>query len=183
MTPSWSLLSYIPVSYSPKSLLCFVPAHPATSHSLAWSLTRPCIAHAPAAFLSSYATSQFLMGGGGLGSLQPVQTLHNKAQLHQGCGFHCSQVGCPTPSKETPSLVPSSLSHPADVLLPSWICSRSAALDIHVTSPLQQQTSQASVTKGFALQMGYNTSLPPTSQHAMKLGLTASPGQDTGRAC
>ena len=33
-----------------------------------------------------------------------------------------------------------SLSRPADVFLPSWSCGRPAALDIHVISPLQQQT-------------------------------------------
>ena len=31
--PSWSLLSYIPVSHSPKSLLFSAPAHPPTSQS------------------------------------------------------------------------------------------------------------------------------------------------------
>ena len=65
------------------------------------------------------------------------------------------------PSKETPGLVPSSLSRPADIL-PNWCQGRPAAVDIHVISPLQQSTlakaastlAKAASTPGHALQVG-----------------------------
>ena len=58
------------------------------------------------------------------------------------------------PSKETPGLLASSLSRPADILLPNWKGGHPAALDVHVISPLQQQTlNEASFTPGHALQV------------------------------
>ena len=38
---SWSLLSYVPVLHSPRSLLCFGPAHPAISPTHPRSSTQP----------------------------------------------------------------------------------------------------------------------------------------------
>ena len=43
-------------------------------------------------------------------------------------------------SIEFPNLISDSLSRPADIYLPTWSRGRPAALDVHVISPLQQQT-------------------------------------------
>ena len=58
--------------------------------------------------------------------------------------------------KEMPSLISDdSLSRPADVFLPTRSCGRPAALDVHVLSPLQQQTlGEAASTSGHVLQVG-----------------------------
>ena len=100
---------------------------------------------------------------------------HSTADLfgdHQeGCGGNGDQISCHnairdilfsaaqsaalTPSKETPSPISSSLSRPADILLPNWNCGRPAAVDTHVISPLQEQTlAETSFTPGHALQVG-----------------------------
>ena len=69
--------------------------------------------------------------------------------------FTAAQSAALAPSKETPGLVPSSLSRPADILLPNWCQGRPAALDIHVISPLQQLTlAEVASTPGHALQVG-----------------------------
>ena len=61
---------------------------------------------------------------------------------------------------ELPSLVPNSLSRPANILLPTWNHGRPAALDIHVISSLQQQTvGEAASTPGHALQVGVQCKL------------------------
>ena len=80
------------------------------------------------------------------------------------------------PSKETPGLVIGSLSRPADVFLPSWSCGRPAALDIHVISPLQQQTlSEASVTPGHALQVGVQRKLTSNLPACREAGVECIP--------
>ena len=57
-------------------------------------------------------------------------------------------------------MIPVSLSRPADVLLPTWSYGRPAALDVHVISPLQQQTINAAAsTPGHALQVGVQRKL------------------------
>ena len=53
--------------------------------------------------------------------------------------FGAAQSAALAPSREMPYLIPSSLSRPADILLPTWSRGRPAALDVHVISPLQQQ--------------------------------------------
>ena len=54
-------------------------------------------------------------------------------------GMSCSVLlSRPAPTKKAPSLVPSSSSRPADILLPTWRHGRPAALDGHTISPLQQ---------------------------------------------
>ena len=58
------------------------------------------------------------------------------------------------PTKEAPSLVPSSCSHPADILLPHWSHGRPAALDVSVISPLQHLTlAGAASLPGHALRV------------------------------
>ena len=74
--------------------------------------------------------------------------------------FSAAQSAALAPSKESLSIVPSSLSRPADVLLPNWSSGCPAALDVHVISPLQQQTIvEASHTPGHALQVGVHCKL------------------------
>ena len=69
--------------------------------------------------------------------------------------FSAAQSEALAPSKETPNLVPDSSVRPADVLLPNWNRSRPAAVDVHVISPLQQQTlAEAASTTSHALQVG-----------------------------
>ena len=59
-----------------------------------------------------------------------------------------------------PNLIPNSLSRPADVFLPTWSRGRPAALDVHVISPLQQQTlGEAASTPGHVLQVGIQRKL------------------------
>ena len=54
------------------------------------------------------------------------------------------------PKKESPSLIPGSTSHPADVFFPCWKRGKPAALDVSVVSPVQQLT-----IKNAAVQLQY----------------------------
>ena len=66
--------------------------------------------------------------------------------------FTAAQSPALSPRREAPSLVPNSLSRPADVFLPHWSQGRPAALDVTVISSLQPQTlQQALSTQGSAL--------------------------------
>ena len=56
--------------------------------------------------------------------------------------FTAAQTAGLTPARETPGLIPNSSSRPADIYLPAWHNGRPAALDVHVISPLQNQTCQ-----------------------------------------
>ena len=74
--------------------------------------------------------------------------------------FAVAQSAALGPSKEVLGLVPSSLARPADVFLPHWYLGRPAALDVHITSPLQEQTiAEAAFTPGHALQAGVQRKL------------------------
>ena len=67
-------------------------------------------------------------------------------------GTSAAQSAALSPRREVPSLIPGSLSRPADVYLPHWSQGRPAALDVTVISPLQHQTlSQAASDRGSAL--------------------------------
>ena len=105
------------------------------------------------------------------GKNMPTVTQHSADTTKQlcaftgsGCGyarlirdvvFCAAQSAALAPSKETPNLVPSSQSRPADILIPNWSRGRPAALDVHVISPLQRQTlGQAASTPGHALEVG-----------------------------
>ena len=86
--------------------------------------------------------------------------------------FSAAQSAALAPSKETPGLLASSLSRPADILLPNWKGGRPAALDVHVISPLQQQTlNEASFTPGHALQVGVNRKLASSLSACRSAGL------------
>ena len=74
--------------------------------------------------------------------------------------FSAAQSAALAPSKETPGLVPCSQSRPADIILANWSCGHPPALDVHVISPLQQQTiAEVSHTPGHALQVGVHCKL------------------------
>ena len=74
--------------------------------------------------------------------------------------FGAAQSAALAPSREMPNLIPNSLSRPADIFLPTWSRGRPAALDVHVISPLQQQTlGEAASTPGHALQVGVQRKL------------------------
>ena len=69
--------------------------------------------------------------------------------------FSAAQYAALAPTKEAPSLVPSSCSCPADILLPHWSRGCPAALDVSVISPLQQPTlAGAASSPGHALRVG-----------------------------
>ena len=66
--------------------------------------------------------------------------------------FSAVQSAALSPRREVPSLVPDSLSRPADVYLPHWSHGRPAAVDVTVISPLQCHTlSQLASLQGYAL--------------------------------
>ena len=66
--------------------------------------------------------------------------------------FSAVQSAALSPRREVPSLVPDSLSRPADVYLPHWSHGRPAAVDVTVISPLQCHTlSQSASLQGYAL--------------------------------
>ena len=69
--------------------------------------------------------------------------------------FSAAQYAALAPTKEAPSLVPSSCSRPADILLPHWSRGCPAALDVIVISPLQHLTlAGAASSPGRALRVG-----------------------------
>ena len=74
--------------------------------------------------------------------------------------FNAAQSAALAPSKKAPNLVPDSSVRPADILLPNWNRGRPAAVDVHVISPLQQQTmAEAASIPGHALQVGVRRKL------------------------
>ena len=74
--------------------------------------------------------------------------------------FSAAQSAAFAPTKEAPSLISGSSSRPGDILLPTWSQGRPVALDVHIISPLQQQTiAGAARTPGYALDVGVNRKL------------------------
>ena len=66
--------------------------------------------------------------------------------------FSAAQTAALAPRKEVPSLIPGTLSHPANIFLPIWQRGQPAALDVTVISTLQQCIVEgAAVTLGYAL--------------------------------
>ena len=69
--------------------------------------------------------------------------------------FSAAQYAALAPTKEAPSLVPSSCSRPADILLPQWSRGCPAALDVSVIPPLQHLTLVgAASSPGHSLRVG-----------------------------
>ena len=90
--------------------------------------------------------------------------------------FTAAQSAALSPAREASGVVPDSLSRPADILLPTWSQGRPAALDIHVISPLQQQTVHgAASTPGHALQVGVQRKLTSHLSACRSAGVTFIP--------
>ena len=90
--------------------------------------------------------------------------------------FSAAQSAALAPSKETPGLIISTLSRPADILLPNWSRGCPAALDFHVISPLQDLTvAEASFTPGHALQVGVRRKLDSSLSACREAGLLFVP--------
>ena len=69
--------------------------------------------------------------------------------------FSAAQSAALAPRREVSSLIPCSLSRPADVYLSNWKGGRPAALDVTVISTMQQATIQgAAISQGHALLVG-----------------------------
>ena len=67
--------------------------------------------------------------------------------------FTAAQSGALALCREASGVISDSLRRPANILLPTWHQGRSAALDVHIISPLQQLTL-AAYTPGHALEVG-----------------------------
>ena len=84
--------------------------------------------------------------------------------------FVAAQAATLGPRREAPCIVLNSHPRAVDVLLPSWIQGRSAALDVSVISPLQKLTlNGVSTSPGHALNVGANWKLaagPPACRAA-----------------
>ena len=90
--------------------------------------------------------------------------------------FCAAESSGPAPSKETPNVIPDSQSRPADILIPNWSAGRPAALDVHVISPLQQQTiREAASTPGHALEVGTRRKLTSHLAACRSVGLMFIP--------
>ena len=95
---------------------------------------------------------------------------------HRDVLFTAAQSAALAPSKETPGLVPSSLSRPADILLPNWCQGHPATLDIHVIFPLQQSTpAKAPSSPGHALQVGTRSKLASNLSACRAVGAECIP--------
>ena len=65
-----------------------------------------------------------------------------------------------SPRREEPFLIAGGLERPADIYIPSWYADRDTALDITVTSPLQQgEVKKAAQEVGSALEHRYQTKM------------------------
>ena len=68
--------------------------------------------------------------------------------------FAASQSAALAPRKEVPSLIPGSVSRPADIFLPNWCGGRPPALDVTVISTMQPLTQAVAATEpSFALKI------------------------------
>ena len=90
--------------------------------------------------------------------------------------FCAAQSAALAPSIEFPNLISDSLSRPADIYLPTWSRGRPAALDVHVISPLQQQTlGEAAFSPGHALLVGVQRKLSSHLFNCRSVGLEFLP--------
>ena len=103
--------------------------------------------------------------------------------------YTAAQSAALAPSREPTGVVSDSLSRPADILIPTWHHGRSAALDVHIISPLQQSlVNAASFNPGHALNIGVQRKLTAHLQACRANGIHFLPivaetlgglGQDT----
>ena len=90
--------------------------------------------------------------------------------------FSAAQYAALAPTKEAPSLVPSSCSRPADILLPHWSRGCPAALDVSVISPLQHLTlAGAASSPGHALCVGVRRKMSSNLPACRSAGWISSP--------
>ena len=90
--------------------------------------------------------------------------------------FSAAQWAALAPTKEAPSLVPSSSSRPADILLPTWKHGRPAAMDVHIISPLQQLTVAGAASRhGHALEVGVHRKLASHLSQCSSIGVDFIP--------
>ena len=95
--------------------------------------------------------------------------------------FYAARSAALAPTREAPSVVPDSRSRPADILLPTWSRSRTAALDVTVISPLQQQTLHAAASTPWPRPAGWHSALtdrPPVSLPLRRGGIHSNRGGD-----
>ena len=90
--------------------------------------------------------------------------------------FTAAQTAALAPRRELPSLIPGSMSRPADVYLPSWERGRPAALDVTVISTMQSATIQgASTIQGHSLQVGEARKLAAHANACNDVGVSFIP--------
>ncbi len=90
--------------------------------------------------------------------------------------FSATQSAALGPTRKASNVVPDSMSRPADILLPTWHGGRSAALDLHIISPLQQSTiHEAGFTPGHTLLVGTQRKLTAHLQACRSVGVTFIP--------
>ena len=87
-----------------------------------------------------------------------------------------AQSAALAPRKEAPSLIPGSVSLPADVFLPHWERGLPTALDISVISSLQSQTlAGAATSPGYALHIGEGRKIAAHGHECQSAGILFKP--------
>ena len=87
--------------------------------------------------------------------------------------FSVAQTAALAPRKEVPSLIPDTLSRPADVYLPNWMRGQPAALDISVISTMQQLTLQGAANiPGYALGVGEERKMAAHAEECRAVGIS-----------
>ena len=90
--------------------------------------------------------------------------------------FSAAQSAALAPRKKVPSLIRSSSSRPADILLPNWFRGCLAALDVTVISTLQTLTlSGAASVKGYALKVAEERKMAAHSTGCRDAGVAFVP--------
>ena len=90
--------------------------------------------------------------------------------------FSAAQSAALAPRKEVPSLVSSSSSRPANIVLPCWKQGKPTAFDVTVIFPLQQLTIQgASVTPGYAIAVGEDRKFYTHLENCLAAGVSFVP--------
>ena len=90
--------------------------------------------------------------------------------------YTAAQSAALVPQREVPSLIPGSMSRPADVFLPSWKRGHPAAMDVTVISTMQPATIQdAATTRGHSFWWVKPRNYLPMLTPAMRLVSLLSP--------
>ena len=87
-----------------------------------------------------------------------------------------AQSAALAPRREVPSLIPGSMSRPADVFLPSWKRGHPAAMDVTVISTMQPANIQdAATTRGHPLLVGEAQKLSAQADACNEVGVSFIP--------